>query len=68
MLCLTRKTGEKLTIGTDREIEIVVLEISGNKVRLGVVAPRDVAIWRNELLPLRSDAEQRELGGESEGA
>jgi len=48
MLVITRKTDESLLIAEN--IEITVLDISKDKVKLGVSAPRDVKIIRNELL------------------
>lgn len=47
MLILTRKTGQGFRIGDD--IEITVTEISGDKVRVGIDAPRDIKILRSEL-------------------
>ena len=47
MLILTRKNGEIVRIGHD--IQITVLGISGNQVRLGVNAPREVAVHREEI-------------------
>lgn len=47
MLILSRRIGEKLIIGDD--IEVVVLGISGNQVRVGVVAPDDVSVHREEI-------------------
>jgi carbon storage regulator len=47
MLVLTRRVGDRLRIGPD--IEVVVLEIRGREVRLGVSAPATVAIQREEL-------------------
>ncbi len=47
MLVLTRKQGERIVIGDN--IEIVVTEVSGSKVRLGFVAPKEVAIHREEV-------------------
>jgi carbon storage regulator len=47
MLILTRRPGETIQVGT--EIEISVLEIRGNQVRLGIVAPPDVLVLRAEL-------------------
>jgi len=48
MLILTRRIGEKLTIGDDTEIAI--LDIKGNQVCIGITAPQDVLILREELL------------------
>lgn len=50
MLVLSRKLGEKITIGEG--IVITVVDIDRGKIRLGIEAPRDVPIYRNELLPV----------------
>lgn len=50
MLVLSRKLGEKITIGDG--IVITVVDIDRGKIRLGIEAPRDTPIYRNELLPL----------------
>ena len=47
MLTLTRKIGESVCIGDD--IKIVVKEVKGKQVRLGIVAPREVYVCREEL-------------------
>ncbi len=47
MLILTRRVGESLMIGDD--INVTVLGIRGNQVRLGVDAPKDVAVHREEI-------------------
>ncbi len=47
MLKLTRKTGEALIIGDD--IEVTVLSVDGNQVKIGIDAPDDVAIHREEV-------------------
>lgn len=47
MLILTRKVGETLKIGDD--ISVTVLGIKGNQVRIGVDAPRDVGVHREEI-------------------
>jgi carbon storage regulator len=49
MLVLTRRTGETLKIGDD--VSITILGIKGNQVRLGLDAPRGVAVRRGELAP-----------------
>ena len=48
MLVLTRKVGEEILIGD--QIYIKVIEISGNKVRLGIDAPANLRIYREEIL------------------
>lgn len=53
MLTLTRKVGESIRIGDD--IEIVVKEIRRNQVRIGIVAPRDIAIFRQEVYDAIAD-------------
>lgn len=47
MLVLTRKKHQSIMIGDD--IEIVVLEIRGEQVRLGIKAPKDVTVHRQEI-------------------
>lgn len=47
MLILTRKAGEKLLIGDD--IEITILNVRGGQVKLGINAPKDVAVHREEI-------------------
>ena len=47
MLTLTRKVGQKIRIGD--EIEIVVREIRGRQVRLGISAPSGMTVYREEL-------------------
>lgn len=47
-LCVTRRQGESIVIGDGVEIEVVL--ISENEVRLAVVAPKTVAVFRKELL------------------
>ena len=47
MLILSRKKGESLIIGDG--IELTVIEVSGDKVRLGIKAPNDVSVLRAEL-------------------
>ena len=47
MLALTRKKGESVVIGD--EIEVVVLNITGEQVRLGIVAPKRIPVHRKEI-------------------
>jgi len=54
MLVLSRKLGEKIFIGDN--ICITVVDIDRGKIRLGIEAPREVAIYRQELLPLGQQA------------
>ena len=47
MLALTRKKGESLVLGN--EIQVKVLDIKGDQVKIGIEAPRDVSIYREEI-------------------
>ncbi|MCF6149375.1 MAG: carbon storage regulator CsrA [Candidatus Kuenenia sp.] len=47
MLILTRKLGESITIGDD--IKITVLEFQGKQVKLGIIAPKNIKIHREEV-------------------
>lgn len=47
MLALTRKTGQSIIIGD--QIEITVVEVKGDQVRLGIKAPKEVSILRKEI-------------------
>jgi len=47
MLVLTRKVNQSIMIGDD--IEVIVLEVRGEQVRLGIKAPREIAVHRREI-------------------
>jgi len=47
MLALTRKKGESLVVNNN--IEITVLEIRGDQIKIGISAPKDVPIYRKEV-------------------
>ena len=47
MLVLTRKTNQSIMIGDD--IEVSILSVAGDKVRIGIDAPRDIAVFRKEV-------------------
>jgi carbon storage regulator len=47
MLILTRRAGETVMVGSD--ITITVLGVKGNQVRIGINAPKDVAVHREEI-------------------
>ena len=47
MLILTRKSGESLMIGED--ISVTVLGVKGNQVRIGINAPKDISVHREEI-------------------
>ena len=58
MLILTRRVGELLMIGDD--VTITVLSVKGNQVRIGVDAPKEVAVHREEILNRIEDAASQE--------
>ena len=62
MLVLTRKSNQSIMIGDD--IEVSVLAVMGEKVRIGIAAPRDVPVFRKEVyLEIKldeTDGDQRE--------
>jgi carbon storage regulator len=59
MLILTRRVGETVMIGED--VTVTVLGVKGNQVRIGVNAPREVAVHREEIF----DRIKREESGEA---
>lgn len=58
MLILTRKQGESITIGDD--IRVTILDVKGKYVRVGIEAPRSLAVHRQEISP----AEQKNQQGQ----
>ena len=48
MLVLTRKPGERIVI--DDRITVTVLEVQGNRIRLGIEAPKEIPVMREELI------------------
>lgn len=65
MLVLTRKTNQSIMIGDD--IEISVLAVSRDKIRLGITAPRDVPVFRKEVyLSIKGEGESAKVGDDSE--
>ncbi|MBA2637150.1 MAG: carbon storage regulator CsrA [Solirubrobacterales bacterium] len=61
MLVLTRKSNQSIMIGDD--IEISVLAIMGEKVRIGIQAPRDIPVFRREVYLEIQEDRDRERGG-----
>ena len=59
MLILTRRVGEALMIGDD--VTITVLGVKGNQVRVGVNAPKEVAVHREEILNRIEQSAPREV-------
>ncbi|MGD6967707.1 carbon storage regulator CsrA [Rossellomorea vietnamensis] len=61
MLVLTRKTGEAIRIGD--EIEIMVLSIKGDQIKLGIDAPKNIDIHRKEIyLSIQGENEEASEG------
>jgi carbon storage regulator len=55
MLVLTRKTNQSIMIGDD--VEVTVLAVSRDKIRLGITAPKDVPVYRKEVyLSIKGEA------------
>ena len=63
MLALTRKKGESLMINND--IEITVLEIRGDQIKIGVSAPKEVPIYRKEVYTQIQQENKKPAGVES---
>jgi len=59
MLVLTRKVGEEIVIGDN--IHIAVVAIQGEKVRIGISAPKDVVVDRQEIHEKRKNGLKKEL-------
>jgi len=47
VLVLTRKTNQSIMIGDD--VEVSILSVAGDKVRIGIAAPRDIGVFRKEV-------------------
>jgi carbon storage regulator len=56
MLILSRRPGESLTIGDN--VVVTVVGVSGNQIRLGITAPREVRVLREEVYKAMQEANQ----------
>jgi carbon storage regulator len=63
MLILTRRAGETVMIGSD--VTITVLGVKGNQVRIGINAPKDVAVHREEIFQRIQNEKAAEQGAEA---
>ncbi|MFU0782863.1 MAG: carbon storage regulator CsrA [Thermoanaerobacterium thermosaccharolyticum] len=59
MLILTRKIGQSLIIGDD--IEVKVVGIDGENIKIGISAPKDVSVMRKELLEVKDENKKAAL-------
>jgi carbon storage regulator len=65
MLILTRRVGETVMIGND--VTVTVLGVKGNQVRIGINAPKSVAVHREEIYERIKREQQGEPNGETNG-
>jgi len=68
MLVLTRRIGESVLIGDD--VEVTILDIKGDAIRIGIQAPRETRIQRSEIVEAvaASNAEAAHAGDDAEAA
>jgi carbon storage regulator len=66
MLILTRRVGESVMIGND--VTVTVLGVKGNQVRVGINAPKSVAVHREEIYERIKREQEGEPSGESQSS
>ena len=64
MLVLTRKVGESIQIGEN--VRLTVLETQGKNVKLGIIAPRDVAVHREEIYEKIKEEQKTDTNSEND--
>ncbi|MFO0908496.1 MAG: carbon storage regulator CsrA [Isosphaeraceae bacterium] len=63
MLVLSRKLGEKIVIGDN--VVVTVVKIDRNQIRLGIEAPQNVGVYREEIAPPQTPGKKNEPVGTS---
>ena len=67
MLILTRRVGETLKVGND--VDVTVLGVKGNQIRIGIKAPKNVAVHREEIFDrIQREAELAQRADQSRGS
>ncbi|MEG0806511.1 MAG: carbon storage regulator CsrA [Lachnospiraceae bacterium] len=63
MLALSRKKGESLVI--DNNIEITILEVKGDQIKIGITAPKEIPIYRKEIYQQIQKENEAAMNGEA---
>jgi carbon storage regulator len=58
MLVLSRKLGQRVKVGPD--VRVTIVKIDRNSVRIGIEAPDDVTVYREEIVPLEQDQQNEQ--------
>jgi carbon storage regulator len=61
MLVITRQPGDSILIGED--IKVIILEVSGDKIKIGIDAPRSIRIMRSEVLDTEKSNQEADQSG-----